>query len=107
MPRRNSHQQEVTMSKPIFAILVLAALPAVAAPKDAADVVSGVARVLGSANINSVQYSATGYVFTFGQSYRPGGPWPKFILKSYTRMFDYEKGVSREDALWTQFEKPP
>jgi hypothetical protein len=75
--------------------------------KKARDVVADVARTLGAADLKSVQYTGTGFTFSFGQSYRPGGPWPKFRLQSYTRMLDYEKGAAREDATWTEFEKPP
>jgi glyoxylase-like metal-dependent hydrolase (beta-lactamase superfamily II) len=91
-----------------FSVLALFAGIGFAQPeKKAGDVVADVARTLGAANLNSVQYSGTGFIFSFGQSYRPGGPWPKFRLQSYTRMLDYEKGASREDAVWTGFEKPP
>jgi len=99
------------MSKRILAVFVLAVLFAGIGiskeEKKAADIVADVARTMGAANVKSVLYSATGFVFTFGQSFRPGGPWPKFSLKSYTRMLDYQKVASREDAAWTQFENPP
>ena len=52
--------------------------------KKAADVVADVARTIGAANVKSVQYSATGFVFTFGQSFQPGGPWPKFLEKLHS-----------------------
>jgi glyoxylase-like metal-dependent hydrolase (beta-lactamase superfamily II) len=99
------------MLKQSFALLALATLfVGTGTPKEekkAGDVVADVARTIGAANVKSVQYSATGFVFTYGQNFRPGVPWPKFSLKSYTRMLDYEKGASREDAVWTQFENPP
>jgi glyoxylase-like metal-dependent hydrolase (beta-lactamase superfamily II) len=43
----------------------------------------------------------------FGQNFQPTDPWPKFNLKSYTRLVDYEKAVSRENLVRTQFENPP
>ncbi len=99
------------MLRRILGVLALVALfTGTGTPKEerkAADVVAHVARTMGAVNVKSVQYSATGFVYTFGQSFRPGGPWPKFILKSYTRMLDFDKGASREDASWTQFENPP
>jgi glyoxylase-like metal-dependent hydrolase (beta-lactamase superfamily II) len=99
------------MLKRCFAVVASVALTAaMGAPKEekkAGDVVADVARAMGAANLKSVQYSATGFVFTFGQNFRPGVPWPKFSLKTYARMLDYDKGISREDASWTQYENPP
>ena len=37
---------------------------------------------------------------------RPAGPYPKFYLK-YSRVVDYQKGLSREETVRTQFENPP
>jgi hypothetical protein len=47
-----------------------------------------VARTIGAPNVKSIQYSGSGYIFGFGQSYQPGGPWVKFNLKSYTQLAD-------------------
>ena len=93
-----------------LAVAASLAVFAAAAPKEekkGGDVVAAVARAMEAANVKSVQYSATGFVFTFGQNFRPGVPWPKFSLKTYTRVLNYDKGISREDASWTQFENPP
>ena len=74
--------------------------------KDAGSVVADVGRTIGATGLKSIQYSATGTVSQFGQSYRPDGPYPKFYAK-YSRAVDYEKGVSREETIRTQFENPP
>jgi hypothetical protein len=44
--------------------------------------------------------------FSYGQSYQPGGAWPKFNLKGYSRMIDYEKGASREESVRTYLDPP-
>jgi glyoxylase-like metal-dependent hydrolase (beta-lactamase superfamily II) len=90
-----------------FASLVLVATFAAAgAKKEAKSAVEDVARTIGAANLKTIQYSATGFTYVFGQSYFPDGPYPKFYAK-YSRIVDYEKGLSREETLRKQFENPP
>src|SRR5215472_8521484 len=76
------------------------------AAEDAKSAVEAAARTIGATNLKTVEFSGTGYVYVFGQSYRPGGPYPKFYAK-YSRVVDYEKGVSREETFRKQFENPP
>src|SRR5262245_38857575 len=64
-------------------------------------------RVMGAGNLNSLQYSGSGYNFALGQSINPLAPWPKFNVKSYTRVINYESASSREELVRTQFENPP
>ncbi len=85
---------------------LVALFGAFGALQDAGSGVSDVARTIGATGLKSIQYSATGFVSQFGQSYRPDGPYPKFYAK-YSRAVDYEKGVSREETIRTQFENPP
>jgi len=90
--------------------LVLAALFVVAAPlsnaqqpkRDAKEVVADVGRAMGAANLKSVQYSGTGYYFWLGQGYRAIDPWPKFTLRNYTRLLDYNNGAYEEKLAWTE-----
>ena len=74
--------------------------------QDARAVVDGLGRTLGAANVTSLQYSGSGYVYGFGQSHQPGGPWVKFNLKSYTLLTDYERGASREEQVRTYLDPP-
>ena len=76
------------------------------APKDATDIIKDVSRAIAADTVNSLQYSGSGIYSQFGQSYLPNGPYPKFYVK-YTRAVDYEKGLSREELVRTQFENPP
>lgn len=89
--------------------MVLAALAlwsAGAGVQDAAAVLADVSRALGVAEVKTVQYSGTGFAYAFAQNYRPDVPYPKFHA-SYTRAIDYERGLSREETVRTQFETPP
>src|SRR3990167_2402080 len=90
----------------LAAVALLALFASTGLPQDAATVVDEVAKTLGAGNLKSIQYSATGFVYSFHQSYLPTGPSPKFYAK-YSRSIDYEKGLSREETVRTQAEDPP
>jgi hypothetical protein len=87
-------------------LFLLFLFPRASAPRNARDVVADIARTIGAANLNTIQYSGSGYIYFFGQSYEPGGPWPKFNSNSYTYLGNYEKGAAQEDMVRTQFENP-
>ena len=73
--------------------------------KTAENVVADVAKTIGAANVKSIQYSGTGFD-GYNYSCKPGGPWARFKLTSYSRVLDYEKGASQEVAKWAQYDKP-
>jgi glyoxylase-like metal-dependent hydrolase (beta-lactamase superfamily II) len=61
---------------------------------------------MGTTKVNNLQYSGTGKVGSFGQSYWPGVDWPMFIVKSYTRTIDYNTMSSREEFVRV-YDNPP
>ncbi|MBM3820854.1 MAG: MBL fold metallo-hydrolase [Acidimicrobiia bacterium] len=65
-----------------------------------------VAAALGAGDLHTIQYSGSGFTYVFGQSYQPGGAYPKFRL-TYTRAIDFDARASREQVTRTQFEEPP
>ena len=75
--------------------------------QDAAAVIAAASKAIGADALRTVEYSGAGYDFAFGQSYAPGEPWPKFIVKSYTRAIDFERTASLATRVRTQFENPP
>ena len=86
-------------------IALVATFGDAATAQDAKAVLDGLARTLG-ASVTSIQYSGSGSVYGFGQSYEPGGPWVKFTLKSYTFVADYERQASREEQVRTYLDPP-
>lgn len=92
--------------KGLIAAGLVAWFGGVGALQDAGSVVSNVSRAIGATGLKTIQYSGTGFVYNFGQNYRPDIPDPKFHA-TYSRAVDYEKGVSREETVRTQFENPP
>lgn len=67
--------------------------------QDAQSVIAKASHAIGADAVKSLQYSATGFDFAFGQSANPSAPWPKFIEKSYTRTIDFET----RHRVWTAF----
>ncbi len=74
---------------------------------DAQKVIDAVAAQLGAPGVHSVQFSATGADYAFGQAPTPGAPWPKFIDKSYVRTVDFDRPATRLDRVRLQGENPP
>ena len=84
------------------AVVFLAA--GIAAAQDANTAIQNAQKAMGEAQ--SIQYSATGKMGGFGQSWHPGGPWHSTVITSYTRTIDYASGSSKEELARTQ-ENPP
>jgi glyoxylase-like metal-dependent hydrolase (beta-lactamase superfamily II) len=71
------------------------------AAQDATTVLQRASSAMG-AMPKSVQYSGTGANYQLGQSVRPGGPWPRYIVKSYTATIDYEQPAMRVELVRIQ-----
>ena len=65
------------------------------------------AEAMGATNLNSIQFSGSGTNNAFGQAYSPGGPWPRFEVKSYIAAVDYRTPAMRLEMLRAQGEHPP
>jgi len=88
----------------LAAILALLS-PLVATAQDAS--LDSVAKAMGAASVKSIQYSGSGVNFQVGQNYSPDLPWPRFIVKSYTRAASYDTPALRDDLVRLQGEDPP
>ena len=86
----------------LVAIILLAT--GIAAAQDANSAIQNAEKAMGDAK--SIQYSATGKMGGFGQSFHPGGAWHSTVITSYTRTIDYASGSSKEELARTQ-ENPP
>ena len=65
------------------------------------------ADAMGATNLNAIQFSGSGANYAFGQAYSPGGPWPRFEVKTYTVAIDYQTPAMKLDMLRAQGEHPP
>jgi glyoxylase-like metal-dependent hydrolase (beta-lactamase superfamily II) len=97
------------------ALVALMAVPADAqnagapAPATAIAVIRAADQAIGASAVKSIRYSGTdGYVAVIGQSASPGinEGWPRFHLKSFSRVIDYETGSMREEQIRTQGDNP-
>lgn len=66
-----------------------------------------VAKAMGVANIKTTEVAATGVAFAVGQNAAPGALWPKFNVRTVTRVVNYETGTLREDWYRTRVDDPP
>ena len=89
--------------KLIFVSVILCVLmPRLGHGQEAKAVLEGVAKAMG--DVKSLQYTGSGANFAFGQDVSPGTPWPRFNVKSYTRMINYDTPAMRDEIVRTQAE---
>src|SRR5258705_12389396 len=88
-----------------LAAVVVLLSPLVATAQDAS--LDQVAKAMGAAGVKSIQFSGNGVNFQIGQNFSPDTPWPRVIVKSYTRPVNYESASLRDDLVRTQVENPP
>jgi len=89
----------------LMAVLVLVS-PLAGYAQDGRAALEGVAKAMGAASVKSIQYSGNGVNFQVGQNYSPDLPWPRFVVKSYTRAVSYETASIRDELVRTLGENP-
>ncbi|HEX4138273.1 MAG TPA: MBL fold metallo-hydrolase [Bryobacteraceae bacterium] len=75
--------------------------------EDAKTVVDNAVKTMGLSNLGSMRYSGSGLNFALGQAVNPSSPWPKFNVKRYERVIDFDAGASSQTMVRTQGENPP
>jgi glyoxylase-like metal-dependent hydrolase (beta-lactamase superfamily II) len=89
--------------KLIFVSVILCVLmPRLGYGQEAKAVLDSVTKAMG--DVKSLQYAGSGANFSFGQSVAPGAPWPRFNVKSYSRMVNYDTPAMRDEIVRTQAE---
>jgi glyoxylase-like metal-dependent hydrolase (beta-lactamase superfamily II) len=96
-----------TITLTSVAVLLLLLSPAAVPAQDGKAALDAVAKALGADVVTSVVYDGTGSVYAVGQSATPGGAWPRFNAKSYSRAINYDTASMREVVVRTQAETPP
>ena len=66
-----------------------------------------ISQALGADGLTSLQFTASGHDYAFGQAPNVKAPWPKFNVKSYQRVVTFEPWATRLERVRTQFENPP
>ena len=85
---------------PILVLVACVIAPHLGYGQEAKAVLDDVSKAMGE--VQSLQYSGSGAFFSFGQSFTPGEPWPRFGLNSYTRTIDYETPALRDEVVRAQ-----
>src|SRR3970282_2329496 len=65
-----------------------------------------IADALDVSTIKTFQFTANGKMWHVGQSTSPMAAWPRYYVKSVTRMYDFTAGAMREQMVRTQGEAP-
>src|SRR5882724_8935126 len=86
------------------ALLILP--PLAASPQDNRAALESIAKAMGAGSVKSIQYSGNGANFQVGQNYSPELPWPRFVVKSFTRTVSYETASIRDEMVRTVGETP-
>ncbi len=76
----------------------------VRAASSADGVLARAERAMGSAQLKSIRFAATGTGSTFGQAFEPGGAWPKLTISAFSRVMDYSAAAMREDSVRSRAE---
>ena len=82
----------------------LALVSCATSTQDAAPVLARASQAMGTAQLNTLRYSAEGSGHTFGQAYKAGGAWPRITLHSVTRSIDYGSGSMRDEIVLSRAE---
>src|SRR5262245_43724366 len=87
-----------------FGILLALSAGSIAA-QDANAILTAAAKTIGADNVRTIQYSGSGFTFVFAQAATPGGPWPRFSMKTYTREIDFGAPASHVQLVRTSIDK--
>src|SRR5437870_13031723 len=89
--------------KLIFVSVILCVLmPRLGYSQEAKAVLDSVTKAMG--DVKSLQYAGSGANFSFGDSVATGAPWPRFNVKSDSRMFNYDLPAMRYEIVRTEAE---
>jgi len=96
------------MGKSLASLVAVVLLwPFLAHAQDGRVSLDNVAKVMGAANVKSIEITGNGTVYSVGQSTAPGAPWPKFNVRTITRTANYETASLRDDLYQTRAADPP
>ena len=74
---------------------------------DAKTAIDAAVAAMGTAGLQSIQYTGTGSFYATGQAYLPGGPWPRYKVTKYTMSVNYTAPAMRQELVRIDDERPP
>ena len=91
----------------ILMTAVLTFLPLTAYAQDGRAALEGVAKALGAPGLKSIEIQGSGVTLQVGQPYTPGGAYPEFTVRSFTRVVNYDTASLRDEIVRTRTLEPP
>jgi glyoxylase-like metal-dependent hydrolase (beta-lactamase superfamily II) len=58
-----------------------------------------IADALDVSTIKTFQFTGNGTMYSLGQSTSPAAAWPRFFVKSFTRVYDFTTGTMRDEVV--------
>src|SRR5262245_37330089 len=86
------------MLKKLAFILVLAVLGGGRAEAADSDL-QQIADALDVSTTRTFQFTANGSWYNLGQNVNPAAPWPRYFVKSFTRVYDFTGGSMRDEVV--------
>ena len=65
-----------------------------------------IADALDVSTTKTFQFTANGTMYALGQNVNPAAPWPRFFVKSFTRVYDFTAGAMRDEVVRMPGETP-
>ena len=65
-----------------------------------------IADALDVSTTKTFQFTGNGSMYALGQSTSPVAPWPRYFVKSFTRVYDFTAGAMRDDIVRMSAEPP-
>jgi hypothetical protein len=95
-----------SMLKKIVLAVVFVALAGIEVGANDTDL-QRIADALDVSTTKTFQFTANGKTWAVGQSTSPMAAWPRYYVKSLTRIYDFTTGAMRDEIVRTQGENPP
>ena len=90
----------------LFSALVIVGLAALKAGAQTDNDLQRLANALDVSTTKTFQFTGNGTMYNLGQNTSPTGPWPRFFVKSFTRLYDFTAGAMRDDVVRMTAEPP-
>ena len=90
-----------------LAALAISLMPAIAIGADAANadaVVARAERAMGTSQVKTLRFAASGSGGIIGQAFEPGKAWPKVTISAFSRAYDFGNAAMREDSARSRAE---
>jgi hypothetical protein len=94
--KRNNRRQG--MLKKLVMALTLVGLAGVGAGA-AESPLQPIADALDVSTTKTFQFTGNGTMYSLGQNTSPAAAWPRFFVKSFTRVYDFTTGTMRDDVV--------